>query len=149
MGVLLEKQKEKVRLLFIDGSPSYVASHTGKARSKIHKSDAAEQSEALCFFITQFKDVDQQKVVQELSSLKSLNERVARTVEIMQNIIPFPPEQVGAAALSFFLKLKAADMYKPQNKFTGPVTLVKAKDNFVEIDEDYGLSKVRGSLLLF
>lgn len=62
MGVLLEKQGEKARLFFIDGSPSYVATHTGKARSKIHQSEAAEQAEAMCFFIQQFKDVDQQKV---------------------------------------------------------------------------------------
>lgn len=62
MGVLLEKQGEKPRLFFIDGSPSYVATYTGKARSKIHQSEAAEQAEAMCFFIQQFKDVDQQKV---------------------------------------------------------------------------------------
>ncbi|KAL1517282.1 hypothetical protein ABEB36_001067 [Hypothenemus hampei] len=142
MGILLESQQEKVRLFFIDGSPSYVATHTGKARSKIHQSDAAEQSEALCFFISQFKDVDPQKVVQELSNLKSLNDRVARTVQILENATPYPADQVSAAALSFFLKLKAADQYKPQTKFQGPVTLVKAKDNFVEFDQDYGLSNV-------
>lgn len=62
MGVLLEKEGEKVRLFFIDGSPSYVATHTGKARSKIRQSEVAEESEALCFFIMQFKEVDQQKV---------------------------------------------------------------------------------------
>ncbi|XP_050301861.1 fatty acid synthase [Anthonomus grandis grandis] len=142
MGVLLEKQGEKVNLFFIDGSPGYVATHTGKARSKIHKSEAAEQSEAMSFFITQFKDIDQQKVVQDLLNLKSLNERVAKTVEILGKSLPFPADQVSAAALSFYLKLKAADQYKPQNKFNGPVSLVKAKDNFVDLDEDYGLSKV-------
>ncbi|KAH1002410.1 hypothetical protein HUJ04_008498 [Dendroctonus ponderosae] len=142
MGVLLEKEGEKVRLFFIDGSPSYVATHTGKARSKIRQSEVAEESEALCFFILQFKEVDQQKVVQELAGLKSLNERVVRTVQILEKATPFSGEQVSAAALSFFLKLKAADQYKPVEKFSGSVTLVKAKDNFVEYDEDYGLSKV-------
>ncbi|XP_066156912.1 fatty acid synthase [Euwallacea fornicatus] len=142
MGVILENQGETVRLFFIDGSPSYVATHTGKARSKIHQSEAAEQSEAMCYFILQFKDIDQQKVVQELTTLKSLSERVTKTVEVLKKVTPFSDAQVSAAALSFFLKLKAADQYQPQNKFNGPVTLVKAKDNFVEYDEDYGLSKV-------
>ncbi|CAG9771106.1 unnamed protein product [Ceutorhynchus assimilis] len=142
MGVLLEKLGEKVRLFFIDGSPNYVATHTGKARSKIHQSEESEQSEVMCYFIMQFKEIDQQKTVQELTVLKSLDERIAKTVEMLQPVAPFPPEQISAAALSFFSKLKAADQYKPQNKFNGPVTLVKAKDNFVDFDADYGLSKV-------
>ncbi|XP_030757326.1 fatty acid synthase [Sitophilus oryzae] len=142
IGVILEKQGEKVKLLLIDGSPSFVAIHTGKARSKITQSRAAEESEALFFFITQFKEEDQQKVIQELVKLKSLNERVAKTVEILGKSVPFSPEDLHAAALSFFLKVKAGDEYKPLDKFRGPVTLVKAKDNFVQGDEDYGLSKV-------
>jgi len=86
--------------------------------------------------------------VQELTSLGSLRERVAKTVEILDKVTPFSGEQVSAAALSFFLKLKAADEYKPQDKFGGQVILIKAKDNFVEYDEDYGLSKVRLKLNL-
>lgn len=81
-------------------------------------------------------------MVQELTNLGSLRERVAKTVEILDKVTPFSGEQVSAAALSFFLKLKAADQYKPQDKFGGQVILIKAKDNFVEYDEDYGLSKV-------
>lgn len=86
--------------------------------------------------------------MQELTSLGSLRERVAKTVEILDKVTPFSGEQVSAAALSFFLKLKAADEYKPQDKFGGQVILIKAKDNFVEYDEDYGLSKVRLKLNL-
>ncbi|XP_076272609.1 fatty acid synthase 1 [Rhynchophorus ferrugineus] len=142
MGVILEKQGEKVKLLLIDGAPDFVATYTGKARSKITQSAAAEESEALFYFIMQFKDVDQQKVIQELVNLKSLNERIAKTVEIIGKSVQFPAEDIHAAALSFFLKLKAADQYKPIDKFQGSVTLIKAKDNFVQGDEDYGLSKL-------
>lgn len=64
MGVQLEASSEKVKLLLIDGSPSYVASHTGKARNTKNTAGntAAEQAEALVYFTLQFKDIDQQKV---------------------------------------------------------------------------------------
>lgn len=62
MGVYLEANKEQVKLLLIDGSPAYVATHTGKARQKIQGNSDAEQSEALVYFILQFKEIDQQKV---------------------------------------------------------------------------------------
>lgn len=64
MGVQLEANSEKVKLLLIDGSPSYVASHTGKARNTRNTAGntAAEQAEALVYFVLQFKDIDQQKV---------------------------------------------------------------------------------------
>lgn len=64
MGVQLEIKSEKVKLLLIDGSPSYVASHTGKARNTRITSGntASEQAEVLVYFILQFKDIDQQKV---------------------------------------------------------------------------------------
>jgi fatty acid synthase len=64
MGIQLESSGEQVRLLLIDGSPSYVATHTGKARNtkSLQGNTAAEQSEALVYFALQFKDIDQQKV---------------------------------------------------------------------------------------
>lgn len=64
MGVQLEANGDSVKLLLIDGSPAYVATHTGKARDtkKTRGNTVAEQSEALAYFILQFKDVDQQKV---------------------------------------------------------------------------------------
>lgn len=65
MGVQVETANESVQLLLIDGSPSYVATHTGKASVKnIRGNTAAEQAEALVYFILQFKEVDQQKVLQ-------------------------------------------------------------------------------------
>lgn len=63
MGVWLEQHNETATLLLLDGSPSYVATHTGKARSKIQGNTDVEQSEVLLFFILQFKEIDQQKVI--------------------------------------------------------------------------------------
>lgn len=144
MGVQMEAVGEKVKLFLLDGSPAYVATHTGKARNqKIVKGDTvAEQSEALVYFILQFKEVDQQKVVSELMSLKTLEERIDRTTQILEGATPFPAAELASAAASFYYKLDAADKYKPGTHFKGDVTLVRAIDNYVQMGDDYGLSTV-------
>ncbi|CAH0546412.1 unnamed protein product [Brassicogethes aeneus] len=142
MGVFLEANKEQVKLLLIDGSPSYVSTHTGKARQKMQSNTVAEQSEALVYFILQFKDVDQQKTVSDLMALKTWEERLAMSTQILAGATPFPADQLSAAASSFYFKLVAADKYKPSASFNGQVTLVKASDNYVQLGEDYGLSGV-------
>lgn len=61
MGVQLEAAKEKITLVLLDGSPAYVASHTGnyKARKDVKQSADAD---ALTYFIQLFSDVDYVKV---------------------------------------------------------------------------------------
>lgn len=143
MGIWLEKNKEKVTLLLLDGSHSYVATHTGKAKnSKIQGNTAAEQTEVLIYFIMQFKEIDQQKAASELMVMKSWDERLAWSVQILSGATPYKPEDIGVAATSFYQKLSAADKYKPSGKFNGNVTLIKAIDNYVQMGEDYGLSEV-------
>ncbi|XP_044270431.1 fatty acid synthase [Tribolium madens] len=144
MGVQLENSGEQVKLLFIDGSPTYVATHTGKARNtkSLQGNTAAEQSEALVYFALQFKDIDQPKTVAELMALKTWEERVARATQLVSGAAPYPKDQLAAAAASFYYKLVAADKYKPNTPFKGPVTLIRAIDNYVQMGDDYGLSEV-------
>nr|ARI45075.1 fatty acid synthase [Leptinotarsa decemlineata] len=142
MGVWLERSKEKVKLLLLDGSHSYVATHTGKARSKIQGDTAAEQSEVLVYFLMQFKEIDQQKVVSELVGLQTWEERLSKAMEKLDGITPYKLEDLATAATSFYEKLVAADKYSPSDKFSGEVTLVKAIDNYVQMGDDYGLSEV-------
>lgn len=61
MAVQLEKDGERVKLVLLDGSPAYVATHTGKRRNNSGDVNA-NQSEALTYFILQFKDIDLAKV---------------------------------------------------------------------------------------
>lgn len=44
---------------------------------------------------------------------------------------------------SFYKKLIIADKYEPTKKFNGNVVLLKAMDNYLSLDKDYGLSQVR------
>lgn len=144
MGLQLEKDNEKVKLLLIDGSPAYVATHTGKARDTkaIRGNQAAEQSESLVYFIQQFKEIDQQKIVGEFMQMKTSEERLKATTQILKGATPFPEDQLAKAAQSFYEKLVAADKYKPTAQFNGEITLVKASDNYVQLGKDYGLSEV-------
>lgn len=142
IGLLLENSGEKVYLVFLDGAPSYVSTHTGRAVEKIGENTDKQQSEAFVYFISQFTNIDQATVVRELMSLKTLEDRVKRTTEILTKLLPVKPEDISAAALSFYLKLVAGDKYKPSGIFKGDVTLVKASDNYVQMAEDYKCSEV-------
>lgn len=82
------------------------------------------------------------QIVNELTGLKTWEERLARTTDILSGVAPFPAEQLAAAAASFYYKLVAADKYKPTKQFKGDVVLVRAIDNYVQLGDDYGLSEV-------
>lgn len=75
-------------------------------------------------------------------ALKTWEERVTRATQLVSDAAPYPPDQLAAAAASFYYKLVAADKYKPVQQFKGPVTLIRAIDNYVQMGEDYGLSAV-------
>lgn len=55
---------------------------------------------------------------------------------------PFKSEELKIAGILFYKKLRAANLYQPNDKFKGEITLLKAKDNFVALNYDYGLSEV-------
>lgn len=78
-----------------------------------------------------------------MTNLSTWEERLNRAVETLKGATPYAPEEIAAAATSFYGKLTAADKYKPSGKFNGSVTLVKAIDNYVQMGEDYGLSEVK------
>ncbi|XP_022830419.1 fatty acid synthase [Spodoptera litura] len=55
---------------------------------------------------------------------------------------PHDAAALAAAAGSFYRKLVIADTYKPSGRLQAPVTLFTARDNYVALDEDYGLRAV-------
>ncbi|CAG2061263.1 unnamed protein product [Timema podura] len=143
MGLQLESLGEQVSLLLLDGSPAYVSSHTVNYKAKHNKhSKQSEEADALTYFISLFKEVDYQKTKAELQALPSWEARLSNSTGILSGTTPYPADQLAAAAESFYNKLSAADKYQPANKVSGEVTLFRAKDNFVKLGNDYGLSKV-------
>lgn len=51
-------------------------------------------------------------------------------------------EDLKVAGLLFHKKLQAGYFYKPEGVYNGDIVLVKAKDNFVPLENDYGLGEV-------
>lgn len=56
--------------------------------------------------------------------------------------LPLNKDELRTAAKLFHGKLFVSFYYKPQQKFSGSVTLITAKDNFVSLGPDYGLKPV-------
>ena len=71
-----------------------------------------------------------------------MDERATRAAEYISNEKSLPIETIKNAAQSFYKKLYAASYYEPQSKFNGSVHLIRAKDNYVQMTEDYGLGNV-------
>lgn len=142
MGLQFEAAGEKVTLVLLDGSHSYVASHTGNYKARKNPDLSAADADALTYFTMLFSDVDYLKTSKELQALPTWEERLARTTELLSSVTKYPEKELAVAAESFYKKLVAADAYQPENKYSGPVTLVRAEDNYVTLGNDYGLTPV-------
>lgn len=134
-------------LFLFDGSHTYVLAYTQSYRAKMTPGCEAEaEAEALCFFIKQFVDAEHSKVLEALLPLKSLEDRVATTVELItKSHQSLDRRELSFAAMSFYHKLRAAEQYKPKAKYHGNVTLLRAKTGGTygeDLGADYNLSQV-------
>lgn len=77
-----------------------------------------------------------------LSSSTSRKDVQEKMLEVIGDT-PFESEDLKIAGHLLFLKLLAASLYEPNKKFDGPITLIRATDNFLHLEEDHGLSKVK------
>lgn len=63
---------------------------------------------------------------------------------------PFESNDLKLAGYLLFKKLAAFAIYNPDKKIKGPVTLIKATENFIPMENDHSLSKVQDlSISLF
>lgn len=78
MALQLEKLGERVELTLLDGSHSYVASHTGNYRAT-HAADLSPEADALAYFCQLFRpDLDVIKVSLSLTSSVSHSKGLCR-----------------------------------------------------------------------
>ncbi|XP_046612929.1 fatty acid synthase [Neodiprion virginianus] len=146
MALQLESAGEQAILTLLDGSPAYITSHSQSIAKQVNSNQPTNIENglepALAFFAMQFKpDVNFVKASAELENHPTLEKKLDKFVEIVGST-QFTGEDLKSAAISFFRKLKAANFYQPASKYNGPITLVKAKDNFVTLEQDYGLSEI-------
>jgi fatty acid synthase len=79
---------------------------------------------------------------QLLASLPTWQARLKQCTDLLKDATVFPAEQLALAAESFYFKLAAATQYQPTGRFSGIISLVRVKDNYMNLGEDYGLTQV-------
>lgn len=62
---------------------------------------------------------------------------------------PFIQDDLKIAGYLLYKKLAANVIYNPSKKIKGPVTLIKATENFLHLEKDYGISDVSNLFSLF
>nr|AAC50259.1 encodes region of fatty acid synthase activity; FAS; multifunctional protein [Homo sapiens] len=134
-------------LFLFDGSPTYVLAYTQSYRAKLTPGCKAEaETEAICFFVQQFTDMEHNRVLEALLPLKGLEERVAAAVDlIIKSHQGLDRQELSFAARSFYYRLRAADQYTPKAKYSGNVMLLRAKTGGrygEDLGADYNLSQV-------
>ncbi|XP_053606924.1 fatty acid synthase-like [Plodia interpunctella] len=141
MALQLEKEGCAARVVLVDGSPAYVAMHTTRGKSRnAARTRASDEADALAVFVQLFKEADTAKLSSEMEKLPNWDARIQRVQSELEGHTPHPAAAVAAAASSFYRKLAVADTYKPSGKISAPVTLFRARDNYVlTVGEDYGL----------
>ncbi|XP_014250609.1 fatty acid synthase-like isoform X2 [Cimex lectularius] len=133
MALLLETYKEKVTLVFLDGSPTFVTAYTG--RYKENRNKDANDADALAYFVALFNPAtDIEQTQNDLRKLPNIEARLKMVTTRLQGHTKFSDEQISQAAFVFFKKLLIASMYKPNNVFKGKATLIKANEGFVGND---------------
>ncbi|KPJ07407.1 Fatty acid synthase [Papilio machaon] len=143
MALQLEQAGCETRLVLVDGSPAYVATHTTRGKAKrAARSAATDEADALTYFTQLFVEIDANKVFSELEALGGWEARVQHVTALLRGVTPHAPAALAAAAHSFYRKLVAGDTYRPARRLRAPVTLFTARDNYVTLGEDYGLAEV-------
>ncbi|GBP15812.1 Fatty acid synthase [Eumeta japonica] len=143
MATQLEGAGCAVRLVLVDGSPAYVATHTTRGKNKrSSRSASGDEADALTYFVQLFKDVDAAKVTSELERLDNWEARVAHVTALLSGVTPYSDAALAEAGASFYRKLVVGDTYRPMARLDAPVALFKARDNYVTLGNDYGLRAV-------
>lgn len=144
MVSLLEKAGEKATLVMLDGSPKYVSWYTEahQQRQEGGATESQNESFGFAYFGLVVANLDYVKVAKEIDGLASVDLKLKRVAELVSQKTKFPVETVQVAASTFYKKLKAAHLYKPERKLSSNVTLFKPTENYVKLSADYGLSEV-------
>lgn len=144
MALQLQAAGLAARLVLVDGSPAFVATHTTRGRRRGARSAAADEADALAYFAQVLcGELDAAGAAAELERLGGWDARVARLAELVAaRGVRADRAALAAAAHSFYRKLVLGDAYRPAARLAAPVTLFRARDNYVALDEDYGLRAV-------
>jgi len=147
-------EKAVKKLVLLDGAPMYLKAFTLELGSK---NSVLEEDEAHVDMLLQFtsmlypiESTAQAKFKESLMKLATKEERTKSVADFITNSAGLAIESdiLTANAERYFRKMKMVHLYEPSDKYSGDVKLVRATETgystalSVEVDDDYGLSKI-------
>ncbi|CAF3688455.1 unnamed protein product [Adineta steineri] len=132
-------------LLLLDGSHSYVATHTKQYRAKFNEPNHAEAAVLYAFLQQYIPNLDQKKILFELANLSSYDERLQYAAQLLDQTVHIGKDNIILIAKQFHNKLLLAEKYIPSKKIQCQTTLFRVQtgsEYSQTIGDDYGLSTV-------
>jgi fatty acid synthase len=143
------------RLILLDGSHLYMQTYRNVYRMAFGVTgdtlvnNPLFESEIMCAMTLRFANVDYKKFRVEMLQLAGFKARVQKVVDTVMKTGFFKnAETVAYACEAMRAKFLMADKYKPQRKFKGHITLIRAEQGAAREDDvgrDYGISQVSDS----
>ncbi|CAI2347157.1 unnamed protein product [Caenorhabditis sp. 36 PRJEB53466] len=140
------------RLVLLDGSHLYMQTYRNVYRMAFGVTgdtlvnNPLFESEIMCAMTLRFANVDYKKFRVELLQQPGFKARVQKVVDTVMTTGLFKsPETVAFACEAMHAKFLMADKYKPERKFNGHITLIRAEQGAAreeDVGRDYGISQV-------
>uniref|UniRef100_A0A8R1DF59 Fatty acid synthase n=1 Tax=Caenorhabditis japonica TaxID=281687 RepID=A0A8R1DF59_CAEJA len=140
------------RLVLLDGSHLYMQTYRNVYRMAFGVTgdtlvnNPLFESEIMCAMTLRFANVDYKKFRVELLQQPGFKARVQKVVDTVMTTGLFKsPETVAFACEAMHAKFLMADKYKPERKFRGHITLIRAEQGAAreeDVGRDYGISQV-------
>uniref|UniRef100_A0A7E4UMS9 Fatty acid synthase n=1 Tax=Panagrellus redivivus TaxID=6233 RepID=A0A7E4UMS9_PANRE len=143
------------RLILLDGSHLYMKTYRNVYRMAFGVTgdtlvnNPLFESEIMCAMTLRFANVDYKKFRVEMLQQPGFKARVNKVVETTMKTGFFKSaDTVAFACEAMRSKFLMADKYKPQRKFEGHITLIRAEQGAAreeDVGRDYGISEVSTS----
>ncbi|CAJ0579052.1 unnamed protein product, partial [Mesorhabditis spiculigera] len=139
-------------LVLLDGSHLYMQTYRNVYRMAFGVTgdtlvnNPLFESEIMCAMTLRFANVDYKKFRVELLQQPGFKARVQKVVDTVMTTGLFKSaETVAFACQAMHSKFLMADKYKPDGKFKGKITLIRAEQGAAreeDVGQDYGISQV-------
>lgn len=140
------------KLILLDGSHLYMQTYRNVYRMAFGVTgdtlvnNPLFESEIMCAMTLRFANVDYKKFRVELLQQSGFKARVQKVVDTVMTTGLFKsPETVAFACEAMHSKFLMADKYKPERRFNGLITLIRAEQGAAreeDVGQDYGISQV-------
>uniref|UniRef100_A0AC35TUX3 Carrier domain-containing protein n=1 Tax=Rhabditophanes sp. KR3021 TaxID=114890 RepID=A0AC35TUX3_9BILA len=147
------------RLILLDGSHLYMQTYRNVYRMAFGVTgdtlvnNPLFEAEIMCAMTLRFANVDYKKFRVELLQLPGFKARMQKVVETVMTTGLFKnPDTIQFACEAMRSKFLMADKYKPERKFAGLITLIRAEQGAAreeDVGQDYGISQVSDESKVF